>query len=117
VIVISTDYRDLRKGAFQQYAVARDFNVVKIPWHLPIQQGSTVGVVFVAAALALGVCMGVDFSSVCDGPNLLDIVRSLDPEVLPKDIRQECLEGISKEECAKAGDWLAIWGGKYFRYP
>jgi len=111
VIVISTDYRDLRKGAFQQFAVARDINVVKMPWHLPLQQGATVGVVFVAAALALGVCMGVDFSSICDGPNLLEIIRSLDPETLPKDIRHECLQGISREDVAKSGDWLAIWGG------
>jgi hypothetical protein len=114
--VIATDYRDLRKAAFQQYAVARDFNVVKIPWHLPIQHGATIGVVFVAAALALGVCTGLDFSSVCDGPNLFETVRSLDPELLPKDVRQECLEGISKEDRAKPGDWLAIWGGKHFTH-
>jgi len=111
VISISTDYRDLRKAAYQQYAVAFDYNVVKIPAKLSFQEGATIGVAFVAAVLALGVSMGVDFSAVLDGPNLLKALRSINPDVLPADIRGECLNGIQDHERAKSGDWLAVWGG------
>lgn len=55
--------------------------------------------------------MGISFESIEDGPDLLDIVRNIDPESLPLDIRQECLNGIGKAERAKAGDFLVIWGG------
>ncbi|KAJ9145401.1 Zinc-binding dehydrogenase [Pleurostoma richardsiae] len=95
VLVISTDYRDLRKGAYQEYVVSWDFNAVRIPQHLSWEDGATLGVAFVAAALALGVCMGVDFSNVEDGPDLLQLVRQVPADILPAD----------------AGDWLAIWGG------
>ena len=64
-----------------------------------------------ASALALGICMGVDFSSVANGPDLLSIVRNLDPEKLPADIRNECLNGIIEEDRAKDGDYLVVWGG------
>ena len=111
--MISTDYRDLRKAAYQQYAVAADSNVVRIPAHISLQDGSTLGVAFVAAVLALGVCMGVDFSSVQDGPDLLHLLGKMDPESIPEDIREECLAGIQQTDRAKACDWLAIWGGTY----
>jgi hypothetical protein len=55
--------------------------------------------------------MGLNFQSIEDGPDLLSIVRALDPTILPTDIRQECLQGISKSERAKAGDFLVVWGG------
>ena len=86
--------------------------MVRIPPHISLQDGSTIGVAFVAAVLALGVCMGVDFSSIQGGPDLLELLQSLDPESLPEDIRAECLAGIQPAERAKPGDWLAIWGGK-----
>lgn len=111
VTVISTDYRDLRKAAYQQYAVAFDYNVVKLPAQMSLQEGATLGVAFVAAVLALGVSMGVNFSHVLDGPDLLKSLRDIDQEVLPADIRGECLNGIQEHERAKSGDWLAIWGG------
>lgn len=65
-----------------------------------------------AASLALGICMGVDFSDVLDGPDLLRIVKEVDPESIPQDVRAESLNGIAEEERARRGDWLAIWGGK-----
>jgi hypothetical protein len=65
----------------------------------------------VAAVLALGICMGVDFTSILNGPDLLKIVREIDEERLPKDIRDECLSGIGDRERAKKGDWVVIWGG------
>lgn len=68
---------------------------------------------FVAASLALGICMGVDFSSVLDGPDLLEIVKSVDPEAIPEDVRAESLNGIAEHDRARSGEWLAIWGGEF----
>lgn len=111
VIVPSTDYRDLRKAAFQEYSIASSFNTIRLPQHISVTSGSILGVAFVSAVLALGICMGISFESIEDGPDLLDIVRNIDPESLPVDIRQECLSGIGKAERAKSGDFLVIWGG------
>ncbi|UPL02039.1 hypothetical protein LCI18_012973 [Fusarium solani-melongenae] len=111
VIVISTDYRDLRKATYQQYVVASDFNVVRIPKEITVNQGATLGVAYVAASLSLSVCLGVDFTSVHDGPNILNLVREVPEESLPQDIRGECLNGILPGEGAKPGDWITIWGG------
>jgi NADPH:quinone reductase-like Zn-dependent oxidoreductase len=111
VIVPSTDYRDLRKAAFQQYSVVSSSNAIRIPKSISVHSGSILGVAFVSAALALGICMGLNFRDIKDGPDLLSIVRSLDPKQLPSDIRQECLHGISESARAKAGDFLVIWGG------
>ncbi|KAH6874725.1 chaperonin 10-like protein [Thelonectria olida] len=111
VIVISTDYRDLRKATYQEYTVASDFNVVRIPPEINPSQGATLGVAYVAASLALGICLGVDFTNAFNGPNILDLVRSVPEASLPEDIRNECLRGILPGEGAKAGDWIAIWGG------
>ena len=117
MLVISTDYRDLRKAAYQEYVVAFDYNTVRLPPTLSPEEGSTLGVAFVAAVLSLGVCMGVDFSHVLDGPDLLGLLREIDPDTIPLDVRQECLEGIPNYERAVAGDWLAIWGGAYPPLP
>ncbi|KAK4157790.1 chaperonin 10-like protein [Chaetomidium leptoderma] len=111
VLAISTDYRDLRKAAYQQYAIAFDYNTVRLPSTLSPEEGSTLGVAFVAAALALGVCMGLDFSSVLDGPDLYTLLRELPPDSLAADIRNECLDGLRAHDRAQPGDWLAIWGG------
>ncbi|KAH8732118.1 chaperonin 10-like protein [Phaeosphaeriaceae sp. PMI808] len=111
VTVPTTDYRDLRKAAFQQYSVASSFNTIRIPSGISINSGSILGVSFVSAALTLGICMGLNFHNIEDGPNLLSIVRNLKPENLSADIRQECLNGIINAERAKTGDFLVIWGG------
>lgn len=112
VIVITTDYRDLRKAAYQEFVVAADFNVVKLPPKLSIEEGATLGVAFVAAVLALGVCIGVDFSRILDGPDLFKLVRAVNPDDLPQDIRAECLDGIHDEHRIQMGEWLTVWGGK-----
>lgn len=70
-----------------------------------------------AASLALGICMGVDFSEVLGGPDLLKIVKEVDPESIPQDVRAESLNGIAEEERARRGDWLAIWGGTFEKAP
>ena len=107
----STDYRDLRKAAFQDYSVASTFNIIRLPAHVSPESGATLGVAFVAAALALGICMGVNFEDVEGGPDLLGIVKKIGSERLPADIRQESLEGIAEGDRAKRGDYLVIWGG------
>lgn len=111
IIVPSTDYRDLRKAAFQQYSIASNFNAIRLPKGVSVHAGSILGVAFVSAALALGICMGVDFSGIEDGPDILSLIRNIASERLPADIRQECLQGIGDAERAKAGDFLVIWGG------
>ncbi|KAF2127037.1 GroES-like protein [Dothidotthia symphoricarpi CBS 119687] len=111
VIVPSTDYRDLRKAAFQEYSIASTFNAIRVPRQISTASASILGVAFVSAALALGICMGVGFEKIEDGPDLLKVVRNINPESLPVDMRQECLEGIGNYEQAKADDFLVIWGG------
>ena len=114
VMAISTDYRDSRKAAFQQYVVVSDFNACKLPPNISAENAAPLGVAFVAAALALGICIGMDFvvtNKGPRGPDLFHTVRSLSRDALPNDIRAECFDGIREEERAKGGDWIAIWGG------
>lgn len=116
-MAVSTDYRDSRKAAYQQYAVVSDFNACRLPDHLSSTEAAPLGVAFVAAALALGICMGLDFGTVSTrGPNLLRTVRSLARDALPKDIQAECFDNLKESEVAKPGDWIAIWGGECLGY-
>lgn len=113
-MAISTDYRDSRKAAYQQFTIVSDFNACRIPPHLTVRQTAPLGVAFVAAALALGICIGLDFSGSPgrpNGPDLLQIVRSLSREALPNDVHAECFEKLERQDRATAGDWIAIWGG------
>lgn len=112
MIAISTDYRDLRKGAYQQYVVSLDYNLVRLPPRIPYEQGATLGVAFVAAALGLGVSLGLSFSHVLDGPDLFSLVRNVDRSSIPQDVAAECFDGIRETERLKPGDWLVIWGGE-----
>ncbi|KAI4650940.1 hypothetical protein J4E93_003297 [Alternaria ventricosa] len=110
VLVPSTDYRDPRKAAYQHYSIASTFNTIRLPPNLSLNSGSILGVAFVSAALTLGICLGLDFSDIEDGPNILDIVRRMEPEGIPGDIRQECFHSIGVKERIKAPDNLIIWG-------
>ena len=114
VLGISTDYRDYRKSAFQQYSIASDFNVCRIPLDLSPEKYASLGVAFVAATIALGICLGVNFGNDlqgASGPDLWSIAQGLSAEIIPDDVRAECLNGIKNIERPKRGDWLAIWGG------
>lgn len=113
VLVPSTDYRDIRKAAFQEYAITTHFNAARIPSTTSIHASASVGVAFVAAALALGVSFGVDFSTISQspGPNLVNVVNRLNRNVIPEDIQDECFSSIRETERPQRGDWLAIWGG------
>lgn len=114
-MAVSTDYRDNRKAAYQQYTVVSDFNACRLPQHVSAEQAAPLGVAFVAAALSLGICLGLDFEQSINGirgPNVLQTVQSLPRDELPQDIRAECFDSIKAGEGAKAGDWIAIWGGR-----
>jgi dimethyl sulfone monooxygenase SfnG len=109
----STDYRDVRKAAYQEYAVTTDYNVARIPHGVDVKEGAALGVAFVAAAISLGISFGLDFSKLREapeGPDLLRLVRTLDPRDVPEDIRDEIFGGISKSERPQPGEWVAIWG-------
>ena len=114
-MAISTDYRDSRKAAYQQYSVVSDFNACKIPPNVTTIEAAPLGVAFVAAALALGICMATDFANTNGGPRGLDLfraIRSVSRDALPQDIRAECFDKIREDERPKPGDWIAIWGGE-----
>ncbi|KAH7323132.1 chaperonin 10-like protein [Stachybotrys elegans] len=111
VIAISTDYRDLRKGAYQEYVVAVEYNLVRLPHGLSYEQGSTIGVAFITAAMTLGICLGVDFSRIAHGQDILRITRDLKQSLIPEDVREESLHGIQDHERPTVGDWLVVWGG------
>lgn len=114
VLSPSTDYRDIRKAAFQEFVVSTEHNAARIPSSVSLETGAAIGVAFVAASLALGICLGVDFSAASvRGPNLLVQLRTIQPKEFPDDIRTECLDGIVASERAKVGDWIAVWGGTY----
>lgn len=119
VLVPSTDYRDIRKAAFQEYAIATDFNAARIPPSTPIHASASVGVAFVASALALGVSFGLDFSLIrqAPGPNLTEVVSQLHRKDIPADIHDECLAALSEVERPRQGDWIAIWGGRLPNVP
>ncbi|KAJ5666317.1 Polyketide synthase enoylreductase [Penicillium maclennaniae] len=112
VLVPSTDYRDIRKAAFQEYAVATDFNAARIPSSTCIQASASVGVAFVAAALGLGVSFGQDFSRLkrSPGPNLIEVINRLEKSEIPRDIHDECFASSSESQRPQPGEWIAIWG-------
>lgn len=114
VLVPSTDYRDIRKAAFQEYAVATDFNAARVPASTSIHASAAVGVAFVASALALGVSLGLDFSLITQspGPNLIKVINQLDQKDIPADIYDECFAASTESARLRRGDWIAIWGGK-----
>ena len=110
----STDYRDQRKAAYQEYLITTDFNVARLPTGLQVNAAAGLGVAFVSAVLSLGISLGVDFSAAHghdQGPDLFSRVRN-EPKAIPEDVREECLNGIAEDERPQKGDWIAIWGGE-----
>lgn len=109
----STDYRDVRKAAYQEYVVTTDYNVTRIPQGVSVKEGAALGVAWVAATVALGISFGLDFSSISGaprGPDLVKLVRQLRQNDVPEDIRDEIFSGIEDSERPQPGEWLAIWG-------
>ncbi|RJE18577.1 oxidoreductase, zinc-binding dehydrogenase family [Aspergillus sclerotialis] len=112
VLVPSTDYRDIRKAAFQEYAVTTYFNAARIPSTTSIHESASLGVAFVASVLGLGISFGLDFSHISPppGPNLVKTISQLNINEIPVDIREECFSSSLDLERAKPGEWIAIWG-------
>ncbi|KAK5120788.1 hypothetical protein LTR85_005854 [Meristemomyces frigidus] len=113
VLCASTDYRDMRKAAFQEYAVALEHNVCKLPEHVSVAQGAAIGVAYVAAALALGVCLGLRLPRLgaAKDLDLREEVWTLPPESIPADVRAECLQTREEDQRPHPGQYLVIWGG------
>ncbi|KAI9798850.1 MAG: hypothetical protein M1833_004353 [Piccolia ochrophora] len=111
---VSTDYRDYRKAAFQEYAVTTDFNAWRIPTRSSPEHAASIGVAFITSVFALGACLGVTFSAMVPdiaAPKLFEQLSSLDPENIPEDVRGAVTDRIAESDRPKAGDWIAIWGG------
>jgi len=111
----STDYRDVRKAAYQEYLVTTDYNVARVPQNVQVKEAASTGVAFVAAAVGLGVSFGVDFTRLAKSPLSVDLwrlVRSLSSHNVSKDIHEELFNGIADSERPRPGEWLAIWGGE-----
>ncbi|KAK4554152.1 hypothetical protein LTR86_008679 [Recurvomyces mirabilis] len=110
----STDYRDIRKAAYQEYVVTTDYNVAGVPQDVSVKDGAAIGVAFTGAVVALGVSLGVDFNVTQGGspagPDILRQVRQLSSGDVPEDIRSEVFDGILISERPQQGEWLAIWG-------
>lgn len=109
----STDYRDVRKAAYQEYVVTTDFNVARLPQGVGVERAASVGVAFVAAAVALGVVFGVEFAALAGvGPktDLLTLVKGIERDEVPEDTRDEIFDGIEVVERPGKGDWVAVWG-------
>ncbi|KAL4933939.1 uncharacterized protein BDV17DRAFT_298125 [Aspergillus undulatus] len=100
VLVPSTDYRDIRKAPFQEYAVAAHYNSAKIRFRKTSQSRRGVPVCFVA-----------DFSNATavPGPNLIHILERIDRSSIPDDIAGERFP-TGETRQVKQGDWIAIWG-------
>ncbi|KEQ82841.1 GroES-like protein [Aureobasidium pullulans EXF-150] len=113
VLSPSTDYRDIRKSAFQEYAISTQHNVAKLPQNVPTTHGASIGVAYVAAALALGVSLGLNLPKVSgqDQADLWEAVRKLPQDAIPIDVAAECLSSIENSERPQQGDWIAIYGG------
>lgn len=65
-----------------------------------------------SALLALGISLGLNYSSITgsfDGPDLLTLLRKSDRNEIPEDIREECFDGIDDTEPPQKGYWLTIW--------
>ena len=113
VLVPSTDYRDIRKAAFQEYAITTAFNAARIPSSSTPMEAASLGVAFVASVLSLGVSLGLDFSTIdaLPGPDLIKKLHGVDEKEIPVDVRPECFAAAGEQDRIKRGDWVAIWGG------
>lgn len=115
VLVPSTDYRDIRKAAFQEYAITTAFNAARIPATTSPHGAASLGVAFVATVLSLGVSLGLDLSRIeaLPGPDLVQTVRGVSLGEIPPDIRPECFAASEEEDRVQPGQWIAIWGGMF----
>ncbi|CAD0082226.1 unnamed protein product [Aureobasidium vineae] len=84
-----------------------------VDWKSMYASAASIGVAYVAAALALGVSLGLKLSGIPgqDDVDLWEAVRQLPSGAVPVDVVEECLSGIESAERPQPGDWIAIYGG------
>lgn len=113
VLVPSTDYRDIRKAAFQEYAITTTFNASRIPAAVPAPAAASLGVAFVASVLSVAVSFGLDLSRIAalPGPDLVGTLKGIHEGDIPEDIRPECFAAFDEHDRVQPGEWIAIWGG------
>ncbi|KAJ7478384.1 hypothetical protein FB451DRAFT_1452837 [Mycena latifolia] len=111
----STDNRDARKGAYQEYVVIKAYNVARGPATFSVNVGAAIDVAFTFATIGIGISLGVNLSVLSkagpSGPDLFQLVRLIDHTQFPEDVRAEVSDHIAHHERLKPGDWLVIWGG------
>lgn len=115
VLAVSTDYRDYRKAAFQEFATVCCYNAIRIPRQVDSFRVASIGVAYVAASLALGACLGITFPKDRGHRqqfNLLDIANK-HPEDIPDDIADEVFRGISPGSRPVPGEWVLVYGGLF----
>ncbi|KAF2729211.1 GroES-like protein [Polyplosphaeria fusca] len=112
ILSICTDYRDFRKSAFQEYAIATDFNAIKLPPQIDYAHAASIGVAFVAAALSLGICFGVTFpiANKDETLDLLEVAKSQGRDKIPQDTVEEVFNSIDPWNRPHAGEWILIYG-------
>ena len=113
VLAVSTDYRDFRKAAFQEFAIVCCYNAIRIPPQVDKFRVASIGVAFVAAGLALSACLGVSFTKGKHSRpfNLLEIAQR-DIQQMPEDVLPEIQPGISPSSRPYPGEWILVYGGK-----
>jgi NADPH:quinone reductase-like Zn-dependent oxidoreductase len=115
---IATDYRDFRKSGFQEYAVVDSFNAVRLLDDVNPPRAAAVGVAFVAAALSLGVCLGMTlYHKRGLNVDLLNLARAQDRVEVPEDVADEVFDALGTRDRAVAGDWVLIYGGTFLMSP
>lgn len=114
VLAVSTDYRDFRKAAFQEFAIVCCYNAIRIPPQVDKFRVASIGVAFVAAGLALSACLGISFTKGKHNRsfNLLEIAQR-DIKQMPEDVLPEIQPGISPSSRPYPGEWILVYGGKF----
>lgn len=112
VLAVSTDYRDFRKSAFQEFAIVCCYNAIRIPHSVNPFRVASIGVAYVAAGLALGACLGTSFPRPRNKRpfNLLDVSQRYLEDV-PDDIAPQIIQGLQPGSRASPGEWLLVYGG------
>lgn len=76
-------------------------------------RAAAVGVAFVAAAISLGVCLGLNVSHKRNLQlDLLNLARAQGRKDMPEDIVGEVFDALDARSRPVAGDWILIYGGE-----
>ncbi|GAA5929754.1 hypothetical protein JCM1841_002637 [Sporobolomyces salmonicolor] len=92
----STDYRDYRRSAFQQYAVAAEHCLGLVPDNASFEECAAIGVGATAAALAIASALAIPIRGFAPRQLVAGAEGELDLAAPPRPIQP--------------GDWLLIWG-------